>query len=204
MQSANQPTDKPRTEIDPGNQVATLSSCDSLCALRWLATIGPDSPYGQALMRSLNAVRQHRGESVPQSREGSPVKRPAGAAVLVAAVVSYPWPTVYAMDSAFWSAFYAEDNRDFPGRVEVLVINHDRSGIVFSPDSTQIGYGTHTLVIDPEDRKVRVFSNLDAPESESSRDWRDVQEKLSELGVRTLIEVPEEQSDSVFCAEGAF
>jgi hypothetical protein len=65
MQSANQPTDKPRTEIDPGNQVATLSSCESLYALRWLATIGPDSPYGQALMRSLNAVRQHRGESVP-------------------------------------------------------------------------------------------------------------------------------------------
>jgi hypothetical protein len=106
--------------------------------------------------------------------------------------------------NAFWFALYVEDNRDFSGRVEVLVINHDRSGIVFNPDSMQIAYGTHTLVIDPEDRKVRVFSDLDAPEIESSRDWREVQEKLSELGVKTLIEVPEEQSDSVLCAEGTF
>ena len=75
---------------------------------------------------------------------------------------------------------------------------------MFTPDSRQIEYGTHTLVIDPEDRKVRVFSDLDAPESVSSRDWREVQEKLSELGVRTLIEVPEEQSGSMLCAEGAF
>ncbi len=75
---------------------------------------------------------------------------------------------------------------------------------MFSPDSKQIEYGTHTLVIDSADRKVRVFSDLDAPEIEASRDWRDVQEKLSELGVKTLIEVPEERSDSVLCAEGAF
>ena len=75
---------------------------------------------------------------------------------------------------------------------------------MFGPDSTQVDYGSHTLVIDAEGRKVRVFSDLDVPEVESSRDWREVQEKLSELGVRTLSEVPSEQSGSVLCAEGSF
>ena len=75
---------------------------------------------------------------------------------------------------------------------------------MFGPDSTQVDYGSHRLVIDAEGRKVRVFSDLDVPEVESSRDWREVQEKLSELGVRTLSEVPSEQPGSVLCAEGSF
>jgi hypothetical protein len=75
---------------------------------------------------------------------------------------------------------------------------------MFGPDSTQVDYGSHRLVIDAEGRKVRVFSDLDVPEVESSRDWREVQEKLSELGVRTLSEVPSEQSGSVLCAEGSY
>jgi hypothetical protein len=75
---------------------------------------------------------------------------------------------------------------------------------MFGPDSMQVDYGSHTLVIDAEDRKVRVFSDLDALEVESSRDWREVQEKLSELGVRTLNAVPAERSGSMLCAEGSF
>jgi hypothetical protein len=95
-------------------------------------------------------------------------------------------------------------NRDPASHVTVTINNNKGSGIMFGPDSTQVEYGSHTLVIDAEDRKVRVFSDLDAPESESSRDWRDVSEKLSELGVRTLSEVPAEQSGNVLCAEGAY
>jgi hypothetical protein len=49
-----------------------------------------------------------------------------------------------------------------------------------------------------------VFSDLDVPDIESSRDWREVQEKLSELGVRTLSEVRSEQPGSVLCAESSF
>ena len=75
---------------------------------------------------------------------------------------------------------------------------------MFGPDNKQVDCGSHILVIDAEGRRVRVFSYLDVPEIESSRDWREVQEKLSELGVRTLNEVPLEQSGSVLCAEGSF
>jgi hypothetical protein len=75
---------------------------------------------------------------------------------------------------------------------------------MFGPDNKQLDYGSHILVIDDEGRKVRVFSDLDVPEVESSRDWREVQEKLSELGVRTLSEVPAGQSGSMLCAEGSF
>ena len=75
---------------------------------------------------------------------------------------------------------------------------------MFGPDSMQVDYGSHTLVIDAEGRKVRVFSDLEALEVDSSRDWREVQEKLSELGVRTLNAVPAERPDSVLCAEGSF
>ena len=35
---------------------------------------------------------------------------------------------------------------------------------MFGPDSMQVDYGSHTLVIDAEGRKVRVFSDLDVPE----------------------------------------
>lgn len=75
---------------------------------------------------------------------------------------------------------------------------------MFGPDNKQFDCGSHILVVDAESRKVRVFSDLDAPEVESSRDWRDIQEKLSELGVRTLSEVPAEQAGSMLCAEGSF
>ena len=74
----------------------------------------------------------------------------------------------------------------------------------FGPQSEQIEYGSHCLVIDSEDRKVRIFSDLDTPEYQSSRDWRDVSEKLHELGVRELSENPAESRDGVLCAEGAY
>jgi hypothetical protein len=75
---------------------------------------------------------------------------------------------------------------------------------MFGADNKQVDCGSHILVIDAESRKVRVFSDLDVPDIESSRDWREVQEKLSELGVRTLSEVRSEQPGSVLCAEGSF
>ncbi len=60
----------------------------------------------------------------------------------------------------------------------------------FGPQSEQIEYGSHSLVIDTEDRKVRVFSSMDTPEAESTRDWEGVSGKLQELGVKALSEVP--------------
>lgn len=99
---------------------------------------------------------------------------------------------------------YGLVNRDRASHVNVTIDNNKGSEAMFGPDSTKVDYGSHSLVIDAEDRKVRVFSDLDVPEVESSRDWREVQEKLSELGVRTLSEVPSEQSGSVLCAEGSF
>jgi hypothetical protein len=95
-------------------------------------------------------------------------------------------------------------NRDLTSHVTVTVSNNKGRRTMFGPDSQQLEYGTHTLVIDLEDHRVRVFSDLDAPEVESSRDWRDVSEKLSELGVRTLNAVREERQDSMICAEGSF
>lgn len=95
-------------------------------------------------------------------------------------------------------------NRVLASHVKVTIDSQKGSGIMFGPDSTHLEYGTHTLIIDSEDRKVRVFSDMDAPESQSSSDWRDVSEKLGELGVKTLSEVPEENWDSVMCAEGSF
>jgi hypothetical protein len=92
-------------------------------------------------------------------------------------------------------------------RPRVAVVNNTTKGSIgmaFGPQSQQIEFGSHSLVIDSEDRKVRVFSDLAAPEYESSRDWREVSEKLHELGVRELSEVPSENSDSVLCAEGAY
>jgi hypothetical protein len=74
----------------------------------------------------------------------------------------------------------------------------------FSPESEQIDFGSHSVIIDREDRKVRIFSDMGASEIESSRDWRDVQEKLSELGVRTLREFPQQGSAGFLVAEGAF
>jgi hypothetical protein len=88
--------------------------------------------------------------------------------------------------------------------VTVRINETKGSGTMFGPDSQQIEYGSHSLVIDTESRKVRVFSDLDAPEFQSSRDWRGVSEKLSELGVRELSEVPSENRDGVLCAEGAY
>jgi hypothetical protein len=76
--------------------------------------------------------------------------------------------------------------------------------MAFGPQSQHIDFGSHSLIIDSEDRKVRIFSDLDTPEYQSSRDWRDVSEKLHELGVRDLSEVPSENRDSVLCAEGAY
>jgi hypothetical protein len=95
-------------------------------------------------------------------------------------------------------------NRDPARHVNLTIDNNNGSGTMFGPDNVQVDYGSHTLVIDAEGRKVRVFSDLDALEVESSRDWREVQEKLSELGVKTLSEVPSKQPGSVLCAEGSF
>jgi hypothetical protein len=74
----------------------------------------------------------------------------------------------------------------------------------FGSQSQQIEFGSHSLVIDGMDRKVRVFSDLDTPKHEFSRDWQGVSEKLSELGVRELSELPSENRDSVTCAEGEY
>jgi hypothetical protein len=95
-------------------------------------------------------------------------------------------------------------NRDPPSHVTVTIKKTKGSATMFGPDSQQIEYGSHSLVIDAEDRRVRVFSDLDAPEFQSSRDWRGVCEKLSELGVRELSEVPSENRDGVLCAEGVY
>jgi hypothetical protein len=58
MQSANQPTDKPKNEIELGDQVDQLTDQQCRLALCWLSTLGPSSLDGQALMRALAAVRR--------------------------------------------------------------------------------------------------------------------------------------------------
>jgi hypothetical protein len=74
----------------------------------------------------------------------------------------------------------------------------------FSPESEQIEYGVHSMIINHEARKVRVFTASDATDAEIPLDWIAVDAKLAELGVETLSEVPEEQYDGILCAGGAF
>jgi hypothetical protein len=96
-------------------------------------------------------------------------------------------------------------NRDLASHVTVTINHHKGSNAMpFGPDSQQIEYGSHSLVIDAENRKIRVFSSMDAPEAQSNRDWEGVQGKLSELGVTALSEVPEEPVDGILIAEGAY
>jgi len=101
--------------------------------------------------------------------------------------------------------FHEPVNRDLASNVTVTV-NHDKgsNAMSFGPQSQQIDFGSHAMIIDTDDRKVRVFSDLDTPEYQSSRDWRGVSEKLSELGVRELSEVPSDSGNAVICAEGAY
>jgi hypothetical protein len=98
------------------------------------------------------------------------------------------------------------DNRDSRGRVQVVATDQGLSGdlMSFGPQSQQIEYGSHSLVIDAENRKIRLFSSMETPVAESSHDWEGVQGKLSELGVKILSEVAEEQVDGILVAEGAF
>jgi hypothetical protein len=76
--------------------------------------------------------------------------------------------------------------------------------LAFNAESERIEYGSYTVVIDHQDRKVRVFTDLDSPELGSDRDWSEVQAKLGELGVGTLDEVPGEGGERVLVAEGSF
>jgi hypothetical protein len=66
----------------------------------------------------------------------------------------------------------------------------------------EFSYGVHTMLVDHEARRVLICSNVEVSDDDYQRDWRDVSEKLSELGVRTLS--PGLSPDGVDIAVGSF
>jgi hypothetical protein len=78
--------------------------------------------------------------------------------------------------------------------------------MAFSPGSEQIDFGIHIMVIDHDERKVRIFSQAHVLEEADQRDWEAVSAKLRELGVTTLSEPDDEHGSDATTdvAEGTF
>jgi hypothetical protein len=68
--------------------------------------------------------------------------------------------------------------------------------------SEEFNYGAHTMLVDYDARQVLICSDVEARDDDYQRDWLDVSEKLSELGVRTLS--PGVSPDGVDIAVGRF